>query len=175
MIDRLRDIDEAEDLQEAASDEFCDSPTNALLNLVISVVIPVFNEEKGVGGLLEGLRRVGGGEGGGGRGVDLLDVVVVDGGSEDGTVQAVHDWVNELVSSSSSSSSPISLPSPFFRLQVVTSPLRGRGHQMNYGAAHCISPLILFLHADTHLKEGRGFKFFFLSSYLFIIYSFIFF
>ena len=173
MIDRLRDIDEADDLQEAASDELCDLYANALLNLVVSVVVPVFNEEKGVGGLLEGLKRLGEG---GGEGVDLLDVVIVDGGSEDGTVGAVHDWVNELISSSSSSSSssfsssqPFSLPSPFFRLQVVTSPLRGRGHQMNFGATHCVSPLILFLHADTHLREGL----FIILLFYFILFNFI--
>jgi len=60
------------------------------------------------------------------------EVVVADGGSGDGTV--------ELARSRS--------------CRVVLSP-PGRGRQMNRGAAVASAPLLLFLHADTGLPDGR--------------------
>ena len=50
---------------------------------------------------------------------------------------------------------------------------------MNFGATHCVSPLILFLHADTHLREGLFIilLFYFILSYFisfyFILFHFI--
>lgn len=39
---------------------------------------------------------------------------------------------------------------------IVIRSARGRGRQMNAGAAHASSPVLLFLHADTRLPSGAG-------------------
>ena len=59
------------------------------------------------------------------------EVIVADGGSEDGT--------QELAASLAD--------------RVVLAP-RGRARQMNAGAAVASGEVLLFLHADTHLPEG---------------------
>jgi len=85
----------------------------------IAIVIPVLNEAGGIVQVLDGLqhfRRQG------------AEVVVVDGGSTDGTPALARPWADE----------------------VVAAP-RGRGRQMNAGAAQTRSEILLFLHADTRL------------------------
>ena len=62
-------------------------------------------------------------------------VVVVDGGSSDGS------W--EILEKATSVN----------RWVLVQSP-RGRARQMNAGIAHCNCKVILFLHADTRLPRG---------------------
>ena len=39
---------------------------------------------------------------------------------------------------------------------IVIRSARGRGRQMNAGAAHASAPVLLFLHADTRLPSGAG-------------------
>ena len=65
------------------------------------------------------------------RGGDPWEVIVVDGGSTDETVP-VAEAHGALVMQSS----------------------RGRGRQMNRGAAIATGEVLLFLHADTHLPDG---------------------
>lgn len=91
----------------------------------ISIVIPVLNEEKA---LPETLRNV----------AECLtdsnadcEIIVADGGSADGT-RAAFDAFGGLPAS------------------WVDSP-RGRGNQMNAGAAAATGDVLLFLHADTLL------------------------
>ncbi|MGE0563181.1 MAG: TIGR04283 family arsenosugar biosynthesis glycosyltransferase [Pseudolabrys sp.] len=87
--------------------------------MTLSIVIPVLNEAAGIGPALARLgplRR---------RGVEI---VVADGGSNDGTA---------------------ALAAPYCD-QVVTAP-RGRARQMNAGAAAATGDVLLFLHADTQL------------------------
>jgi rSAM/selenodomain-associated transferase 2 len=88
----------------------------------LSIVMPVFDEAAGIEAALATLapyRR---------RGVE---VIVVDGGSRDGT----SDLARPLVDS------------------VLFAP-RGRALQMNAGAAAAHGDVLLFLHADTRLPEG---------------------
>ncbi len=102
-LPRLRNIDTPEDIPP-----------------VISVVIPTLNEAEHIGPVL-------------GRVLDSfgVEVIVVDGGSEDDTV-AYADAVGATV--------------------IETSP--GRAHQMNAGASASAGKILLFLHADTLLPKN---------------------
>lgn len=87
---------------------------------VISVVIPVLNEAHRIG---PALRRL----------VDAhgIEVIVADGGSEDGTLEIARR----------------------FGVRVVST-RRGRARQMNAGAAVATGELLFFLHADTRPPFG---------------------
>lgn len=88
----------------------------------LSIVIPVLNEASGIVQVLErlqGFRRQG------------AEVIVVDGGSSDGTAEHASSLAD-----------------------CVTTSLRGRGRQMNVGAARAKGEVLLFLHADTLLPPS---------------------
>ena len=87
----------------------------------LSIVVPTLNEAPGIVSFLQPLQRLRG------RGVELI---VADGGSRDGTVDAVLPLVD----------------------RVLSSP-RGRAVQMNAGAAHARGDVLLFLHADARLPD----------------------
>ena len=85
----------------------------------ISIVIPVLNEAPGIVTLLTHLQswRAAGHE-----------LILVDGGSTDGTRERGAPWVDQVLSAA-----------------------RGRALQMNVGAAASTGEILLFLHADTAL------------------------
>lgn len=83
----------------------------------LSVIVPVLNEERMLAATLRSA-----------RGPRVLEVIVVDGGSADGTVAVARD-----------------------RAEIVLSAPRGRAAQMNAGAAGARGEVLLFLHADTVL------------------------
>lgn len=85
----------------------------------ISVIIPTLDEEARIARLLEGLGAV----------PALSEVIVVDGGSGDRTVEAARVIPGVRVISAS----------------------RGRGAQMNAGARIASGDVLLFLHADVEL------------------------
>jgi len=87
--------------------------------VVLSIIVPVLNEAAGLAGALEPLAALRA------RG---HEVIVVDGGSEDGS--------RELAAR--------------FADRVIVAP-RGRASQMNAGAAAAHGGALLFLHADTRL------------------------
>ena len=87
----------------------------------LSIVIPVLNEAANIGGALQRLQPLRA------RG---HEVIVVDGGSTDGTAQ-------------------LALPLADRVLQAA----RGRARQMNAGAEHASGDVLLFLHADTRLPQ----------------------
>lgn len=90
----------------------------------LSVVVPVLNESPALPLLLERLRplvRLG------------CEIVIVDGGSEDGSADLAEN-------------------AGF----IVVRSERGRARQMNAGAAHATGETLLFLHADTQLPEGAS-------------------
>ncbi len=89
----------------------------------LSVVIPALNAGEGLTATLESLRE--------GAGAFDMDVLVVDGGSDDDTVAVAE--ANGT--------------------RVLTSP-RGRGTQMVAGAEEAQRDWLLFLHADTVLATG---------------------
>ena len=88
----------------------------------LSIIVPVLNEATCIGAALAALgplRRHG------------HEVIVVDGGSSDGTPEVARGGAD----------------------QVLTAP-RGRASQMNAGAHAASGEVLLFLHADTLLPAG---------------------
>lgn len=90
----------------------------------LSIVVPVLDEARHLPALLAGLAR----------GCPDVEVVVVDGGSGDGSVE-------------------IAARAP--GVQLVSNN-RGRARQMNAGAAAAAGEILLFLHADTRLPLGAA-------------------
>ncbi len=90
---------------------------------LVSIVIPALNEAAGIAATLASIARQ----------RPPFEVLVADGGSADGTPEAV------------ARAMPLA--------QIVRAP-RGRALQMNAGAAHASGEILLFLHADTHLPDG---------------------
>jgi rSAM/selenodomain-associated transferase 2 len=87
--------------------------------LKISVIIPALNEAKNLPQTLAAVRTANG-----------IEVVIVDGGSQDETVKVAKS----------------------FQAKVIAAP-PGRAMQMNWGADAATGDLLLFLHADTRLPQ----------------------
>ncbi|KPV39628.1 glycosyl transferase [Thiohalorhabdus denitrificans] len=87
----------------------------------LSVVVPALNEAAGIAAALAPLQEWRE------RGAEVL---VVDGGSDDGTLEAAAPWAD----------------------RVLEGP-QGRARQMNAGAAEATGRVLLFLHADTRPPE----------------------
>jgi rSAM/selenodomain-associated transferase 2 len=85
----------------------------------LSIIMPVLDEGEGIAQALDALAEL--------RGLGV-EVIVVDGGSHDATVQRARLRADH----------------------VLTAP-RGRALQMNAGAAKASGDVLLFLHADTRL------------------------
>jgi len=118
LVDELDDIDRPEDLhvweRENRRSPIVDTDPK------ISVIIPTFNEAPTVRSAIASARASSG-----------VEVIVVDGGSSDETV--------ELAKSKD--------------VKVIESE-KGRACQMNAGAAAATGDFLLFLHADTRLPAG---------------------
>ena len=87
----------------------------------VSVIVPVFNEAESIVRTLESLCNR-----------DMVpEIIVVDGGSTDGSVNAARKYAS----------------------QVIVSP-KGRGTQQDTGARLAHGDVLVFLHADTQLPDG---------------------
>lgn len=93
---------------------------------VISVVIPVLNEVDRIGALIDELVS---------DDSAPFEIVVIDGGSDDGTVAAVQN-----------------LGLPDTATVAVSEP--GRGPQLVAGAARATGDILWFLHVDSHVASG---------------------
>jgi|TARA_Y100000310_G_scaffold323364_1_gene383582 rSAM/selenodomain-associated transferase 2 len=87
----------------------------------ISIVIPVLNEEAQIESFLQGLQPY--------RNQNI-EVIVVDGGSADNTVELAERFAD-----------------------IVLESTPGRAHQMNRGVDSATGDILLFLHVDTELPE----------------------
>ena len=87
----------------------------------LSVVVPVLNEARHLPFLLADLQRW----------PDALQIVVVDGGSTDKTIQVAHQG----------------------GAQVVQSPVQGRGQQLQRGLQLSQHSWLMVLHADSRLNQ----------------------
>ncbi len=86
--------------------------------MTLSVIIPTINEEVYIRSSLKSVRKL-----------NPLEIIVVDGGSTDGTVKAAEGE----------------------GARVISSP-RGRGIQLMRGASAARGDILLFLHADARLS-----------------------
>lgn len=91
--------------------------------MLLSVVIPALNEARHVGATIDAAARAGGD----------VEVIVVDGGSTDETVEVARSHGARVVNSA-----------------------RGRGAQMHAGALAARGEVFWFLHADTHAPAGAA-------------------
>lgn len=87
--------------------------------LMISVIIPVFNEEKSIASLIKYLTKYG---------KKAIEIIIVDGGSTDSTVEIVKKTGATIIHVSE----------------------KGRAKQMNAGAEQANNEILYFLHADTY-------------------------
>ncbi len=85
----------------------------------ISIIIPVLNEENCIGDLLKYLNKH--------ATPNILEILVVDGGSTDKTVQIASEHG-----------------------AIVLHSDKGRAKQMNFGAQHAKGSIYYFLHGDTY-------------------------
>jgi len=91
---------------------------------MVSIIIPVYNEEKIIAAQLRRLSAV----------TDTdTEVIAVDGGSTDRTQSIIE--ANENIT-------------------LLRSPRKGRAYQMNYGASFAKGDVLLFLHADAMLPAA---------------------
>lgn len=94
----------------------------------ISVIIPTFNEELTIKKTLDALARL----------VNVSEVVVVDGGSSDKTVEIVESYALNK------------------KLKLVEFGAANRGRQLHEGTKHASGDVFWFLNADARPVQGCG-------------------
>jgi rSAM/selenodomain-associated transferase 2 len=87
----------------------------------ISIIVPVFNEEKGLSSFINHLEKLS---------PKPTEVIVVDGGSTDHTLNILNDYPE---------------------IKVFHSPVKRRAYQLHLGAVNAVGEVLCFLHADTFL------------------------
>ncbi|MFP4661446.1 MAG: TIGR04283 family arsenosugar biosynthesis glycosyltransferase [Halanaerobiales bacterium] len=88
---------------------------------MLSIIIPTFNEEANIADILTHIKELPGNK----------EIILVDGGSEDRTVEKATGLFDRLVISK-----------------------KGRGKQLNAGAAEARGDIYLFLHSDSRLDRN---------------------
>ena len=101
---------------------------------MISVIMPAYNEERALPNTLRALFTQQG----------ELEVIVVDGGSTDGTMNVLEEF----------GFIPDASHRTFHISRFTVHAPKGRASQMNAGATKATGEWLLFLHADTVLPSG---------------------
>lgn len=98
--------------------------------MLVSIIIPVLNEETNIPVVLNSLLNFSG-----------IEIIICDGGSSDMTCERIIPFISDY---------------PFVKLVQTSS---GRGIQMNEGAKTACGKWLLFLHADTVIpdRSWKGF------------------
>jgi len=94
----------------------------------ISIIIPMLNESENIASVLDHLIK-------NSTSKNIAEIIVVDGGSEDGSTQKVLTFTSDRI-----------LLRP---INLLTSE-KGRAKQMNLGAKHATGSILYFLHADSY-------------------------
>jgi rSAM/selenodomain-associated transferase 2 len=92
----------------------------------VSVIIPTLNEESSIAKTLDALSRL----------VNVSEVIVVDGGSEDKTIEIIDKYKGSKV------------------LKLVKLSKANRGNQLNEGTKYASGDVFWFVHADTRPVQG---------------------
>lgn len=85
----------------------------------LSIIIPVYNEADIIAETVDEVKKR--------AGKSVLEIIIVDGGSSDATVEKAEST----------------------GAKVISSPKKGRAAQMNYGAEQAKGDILYFLHADS--------------------------
>lgn len=94
----------------------------------ISVIIPTLDEESAIEKTLDALSRL----------VNIAEIIVVDGGSSDKTIEIVENYKTQK------------------ELKVIKTLDANRGKQLNEGTKHAAGDVFWFVHADTRPVQGCG-------------------
>lgn len=94
----------------------------------ISVIIPTFNEELSIQKTLDAISRL----------VNVDEVIIVDGGSADKTVEIVENYGGTK------------------KIKLVKIEEANRGRQLHEGTKHAAGDVFWFIHADTRPTQGSG-------------------
>lgn len=89
---------------------------------MISIIIPTYNEQEHILKLVHGLGNH-----------QAIEIIIVDGGSTDGTLQLLQ-----------------AIP----HLIVYNAPIKGRAAQLNYGASKAKHNILYFVHADVLVHDN---------------------
>ena len=94
----------------------------------LSVIIPTLNEEKTIAKTLDAISRL----------VNVDEVVIVDGGSTDGTIRIIEEY---------GGTKPV---------RLIRAEKPGRGSQLDEGTRNANGDAFWFLHADTRPVQGSA-------------------
>ena len=154
-VDKYQDIDTREDLadfRERVQNDAILKKTSTgrfvMNNRKVSVIIPVYNEERIAGCMTDQLRRLTCGR-------SDAEVIFVDGGSTDRTLDIIEagdsgDCAQEMINSGGSADRSSGVKCAGFK---VISSKKGRGIQMNVGAEASTGDILFFLHSDSILPD----------------------
>jgi rSAM/selenodomain-associated transferase 2 len=97
---------------------------------MLSIIIPVLNEAENIGSVLKHLTECSSSQ-------NIAEIILVDGGSTDGTRKLIQEFSGNSV----------------YNIQLLSSE-KGRAKQMNSGAKMAKGHILYFLHADSFPPQG---------------------